>query len=107
MKTKKNPNKQKGNCVEEPHAAYGIDMNALKLAGINALLSINNPSTLEKAVKSLFKTADFHWSEPDVEEEYISKEEILAGIREGLEEMKERKYTGRKAITLQELIDEL
>ncbi len=38
---------------------------------------------------------------------YISKEEVLAGIDAGLKEMVERKRTGRKAKTLEELIDEL
>ena len=37
---------------------------------------------------------------------YISKEEVLAGIDAGLKEMVERKRTGRKAKTLEELIDE-
>jgi hypothetical protein len=40
-------------------------------------------------------------------EETISKEEILAGIDRGLKEMMERKRTGRKAKTLEELINEL
>ena len=39
--------------------------------------------------------------------EYISKEEILAGIDAGLKELAERKRTGRKAKTLEELINEL
>lgn len=41
------------------------------------------------------------------EAECISKEEVLAGIDAGLKEMVERKRTGRKAKTLEELIDEL
>ncbi|MBO5058148.1 MAG: hypothetical protein J6C05_03720 [Prevotella sp.] len=40
-------------------------------------------------------------------EEYISKEEILAGIRQGLMEVKEAREKGIKLQTLQELIDEL
>lgn len=40
-------------------------------------------------------------------EETISKDEILAGIDRGLKEMMERKRTGRKAKTLEELINEL
>jgi hypothetical protein len=40
-------------------------------------------------------------------EETISKKEILAGIDRGLKEMMERKRTGRKAKTLEELINEL
>lgn len=39
--------------------------------------------------------------------EFISKEEILAGIDTGLREMWERKRTGRKAKTLDALINEL
>jgi hypothetical protein len=41
------------------------------------------------------------------EEEYISKEEILAGIRQGLLDMEEARRTGKKLKTLQEVIDEL
>ncbi|MBU3813744.1 MAG: surface protein [Candidatus Bacteroides intestinipullorum] len=41
------------------------------------------------------------------ETEYISKAEVLAGIDAGLKEMAERKRTGRKVKTLEELIDEL
>ena len=41
------------------------------------------------------------------EEDAISKDEILAGIDRGLKEMKERKRIGRKAKTLEELINEL
>ena len=41
------------------------------------------------------------------ETEYISKEEILAGIDAGLKEMQDRKRCGKKAKTLNELIDEL
>jgi len=41
------------------------------------------------------------------EEEYISKEEILAGIDRGLQEMNARKLSGKKAKTLEALINEL
>lgn len=42
------------------------------------------------------------------EESYtISKKEVLAGIDRGLKEMIERKKTGKKAKTLEELIHEL
>lgn len=41
------------------------------------------------------------------ESEFISKDEILAGIDNGLKELAERKRTGRKAKTLEELIHEL
>lgn len=95
--------------MSEPQAAYNIDVNALKLAGIDALMSINNPVILEKAVKSLLETAGQPREKPIVteEEETIGKKEILAGIREGLLDIKERRRTGRKGIHLQELINEL
>jgi len=41
------------------------------------------------------------------ESEFISKEEVLAGIDAGLREMQERKRTGRRAKTLDALINEL
>ena len=39
--------------------------------------------------------------------EYISKEEILAGIRQGLLDVKEVRKNGTPLKTLQEVIDEL
>lgn len=111
MKTKKNKQDEKKNIrnVSEPQAAYNIDVNALKLSGINALLSIDNPVILEEAVESLLETARQSWKKPVIteEEETISKEEILAGIREGLLEMKERRRTGQKPKTAEELLNEL
>lgn len=74
--------------VSEPQASYNIDVNALKLSGIHALMSIDNPVVLEKAVESLLETARQSLEKSIIteEEETISKEEILAGIREGLHE---------------------
>jgi len=109
MATKKYKQESKKNSsnVSEPHTAY-VDANALKLAGIGALMSIDNPEILQKAVKSLFKTAGQSFEKPVVvEEETISKEEILAGIREGLLDLKERRRTGRKGQTAEELLNEL
>lgn len=95
--------------MSEPQAAYNIDVNALKLAGINALMGIDNPAILKKAVESLLETAGQPWEKPVVieEEETIGKEEILAGIRKGLLEIKERRRTGRKPKTAEELLNEL
>ena len=39
--------------------------------------------------------------------EYVSKEEVLAGIDRGMKEMIARRRSGRKAKTLEELIGEL
>lgn len=111
METKKKKQHKEKNIpdVSEPQAAYNIDVNALKLEGINALMSINNPVILEEAVKSLLKTARQFSGKTIVieEEETIGKEEILANIREALLEIKERRRTGQKGIHLQELINEL
>ena len=57
MKKEKQHKEKNTHNVSESQARYNIDINALKLAGINALMSINNPVILEKTVKSLIETA--------------------------------------------------
>lgn len=61
---------------------------------------------MRKAVKAIRRLAQQKEAQSD-ETEYISKEEVLAGIDAGLKDMIERKRTGKKAKTLEELIDEL
>lgn len=56
--------------------------------------------TLKNALKAL-------QTEEKEETEYISKEEVMDGIREGLTEMFRAQRMGIKQKTLQELIDEL
>lgn len=110
MQTKKYKKSEESDSIAaEQQATYAPDVNALKLAGIDALMRINNPSTLEKAVKDLFKTAQLPWQKKEIaeEEETIGKDEILAGIREGLLAMKERYRTGQKGKTAEELLNEL
>lgn len=109
MKKEKQHKEKNTHNVSEPQARYNIDINALKLAGINALMSINNPVILEKTVKSLIETATSIRKSTIVieEEETIGKEEILANIREALLEIKERKRTGQKLKTAEELLNEL
>ena len=58
-------------------------------------------SLMRKAVTRLAKQKETE------ETEYIGKEEILKGIDAGLKEMVERKHSGNKAKTLEELINEL
>ena len=59
-------------------------------------------SLMRKAVKARLA------KQKETEEtEYIGKEEILKGIDVGLKEMVERKHSGNKAKTLEELINEL
>lgn len=41
------------------------------------------------------------------ETEYISKQEVLEGIRQGLKDVQESRANGKKLKTLQEVIDEL
>lgn len=41
------------------------------------------------------------------ETEYISKQEVLEGIRQGLKDVQESRASGKKLKTLQEVIDEL
>ena len=59
-------------------------------------------SLMRKAVKAVTRLA-----KQTEETEYIGKEEILKGIDAGLKEMVERKHSGNKAKTLEELINEL
>ena len=61
-------------------------------------------SLMRKAVKAVTRLAKQKETE---ETEYIGKEEILKGIDVGLKEMVERKHSGNKAKTLEELINEL
>lgn len=61
-------------------------------------------SLMRKAVKAVTRLAKQKETE---ETEYIGKEEILKGIDAGLKEMVERKHSGNKAKTLEEVINEL
>lgn len=71
------------------------------------LLSIiaEDEALMHKALKAVRKLAKK--KEEENETEYISKEEILAGIRQGLQDVKEARNSGKYQKTLQEVIDEL
>ena len=111
MKKYKLPEEEKNTTVNEPQMAYGVDMNALKVQGVEALMNIDNPEVLKEAVKAIYKVAKRAWHKDTEgvaeEEETISKEEILAGIREGLMERKEARRTGQRLKRAEELLDEL
>ena len=78
-------------------ATISLEMDSLWQA--IQLLSVKNKEWLcDKLVEDLRK---------EDETEYISKEEILAGIDAGLKEMVERKRSGRKTKALDALINEL
>ncbi|MDR1003613.1 MAG: hypothetical protein LBL97_01175 [Prevotellaceae bacterium] len=68
-------------------------------------LIADDESTLQRVLKYV-KRITAH-KEKAIEEEYISKEELLAGIREGLLDLKEAQRTGKKLMTAEELLNEL
>lgn len=82
-----------------------IDLQAEKLALISSICNVDSVSVIKSLKRSLERTLA---KERKAEsEEYISKEEILAGIRQGLMEVKEAREKGIKRQSLQQLIDEI
>lgn len=87
-----------------------MELKSLKMDLVEELLSINDKETLTRVknyLKKLNSKVKAKVTSSEEEIEYISKEELLAGIDVGLREMQERKRSGRKARTLDELINEL
>ena len=77
----------------------------LKTALMNEIMDIEDETLMEKTLKAVRRAkARFHQAK---EEETISKEEILAGIAEGLREVRRRMDSGEKGQTLEEFINEL
>lgn len=58
---------------------------------------------MQKAVKAIERLA----RKKKEGSEYISKKEILDGIRQGLADVKEARQSGKRQKTLQEVINEL
>lgn len=82
-----------------------IDLQAEKLALISSICNVDSVSVIKSLKRSFERTLA---KEREAEsEEYISKEEILAGIRQGLMEVKEAREKGIKRQSLQQLIDEI
>ncbi|MDO5527486.1 MAG: hypothetical protein Q4F85_15550 [Prevotella sp.] len=82
-----------------------IDLQAEKLALISSICNVNSVSVIKSLKRSLERTLA---KERKAEsEEFISKEEILAGIRQGLMEVKEAREKGIKRMTARQLLDEL
>lgn len=82
-----------------------IDLQAEKLALISSICNVDSISVIKSLKRSLERTLA---KERKAEsEEYISKEEILAGIRQGLMEVKEAREKGIKRMTARQLLDEL
>lgn len=82
-----------------------IDLQAEKLALISSICNVDSVSVIKSLKRSLERTLA---KERKAEsEEYISKEEILAGIRQGLMEVKEAREKGIKLMDARQLINEL
>ncbi|WP_288735905.1 hypothetical protein [uncultured Parabacteroides sp.] len=80
-----------------------MELKSLKMDLVEQLLSINDKDTLTR-VKNYLKKLDYKTNKVA---DTISKEEVLAGIEEGLKEVKNWKKTGEKRQTLREFINEL
>ena len=81
-------------------------MTALELnAELFRQLSIiaEDETLMRKAVEAIRRLAQ----QKEAQTEYISTEEVLAGIRQGLIDVKESRKNGTYQKTLQEVIDEL
>ena len=74
---------------------------------IRQLFATDSPEVLKKVQRTLKNALKALQTEEKEETEYISKEEVMDGIREGLTEMFRARRMGIKQKTLQELIDEL
>ena len=85
-----------------------MELKCLKMDLVEELLSIDDKDTLNRVKNYLKKLNNKIRTKAEEEEtEYISKEEILAGIDARLKEMQERKRSGKRAKHLEELINEL
>lgn len=74
---------------------------------IRQLFATDSPEVLKKVQRTLKNALKALQTEEKEETEYISKEEVMDGIREGLTEMFRAQRMEIKQKTLQELIDEL
>lgn len=82
-----------------------IDLQAEKLALISSICNVDSVSVIKSLKRSLERTLA---KERKAEsEDYISKEGILAGIRQGLMEVKEAREKGIKLMDARQLINEL
>lgn len=82
-----------------------IDLQTEKLALITSICNINSVSVIKTLRRSLDRMLAKQREEES--EDYMSKDTILAGIRQGLLEVKEAQEKGLKRHSLQQLIDEL
>jgi hypothetical protein len=66
----------------------------------------DDENTLRRVLKYVKRIAA-HKEKAIKEEEYINKEELLAGIREGLQEVADARRTGKKLKAAEELLDDI
>lgn len=88
------------NEVNEAAITYG-EMNILKQELISDIQQLNDMVALKRLVKYIRR------QKKTIEEETISKEEILAGIEESLIELKAIREGKKKAKDINEFLDEL
>ena len=88
------------NEVHEAAITYG-EMNILKQELISDIQQLNDMVALKRLVKYIRR------QKKTIEEETISKEEILAGIEESLIELKAIREGKKKAKDINEFLDEL
>lgn len=85
-----------------------MELEAKKASLVRDILTeVDDMDFLKKLQKAYDRLKSQVKKEEEDDMEYISKEEVLAGIDAGLKEMQERKRLGRKAKTLEALINEL
>lgn len=85
-----------------------LDMQRAEI--IRQLFATDSPEVIKKVQRTLsnaMKSLHSEKKEEEEETEYISKEEVMNGIREGLTEVFRAQRTGKKQKTLQEVINEL
>lgn len=84
-----------------------LDMQRAEI--IRQLFATDSPEVIKKVQRALNNAMKSLHSEKKEEEEteYISKEEVMNGIREGLTEVFRAQRTGKKLRPAEELIDEL
>ena len=90
-----------------------VDLSIKRDALVSQLYSVDNVDVIEKVQRALnramsaVKQATVKKAVEDDDVEYISKEELMADLREAFTEMYRDQRDGIKRKTLQEVIDEL
>lgn len=89
-------------------ATTEMNLDVQRVEIIRQLLDTDSPEVIRKVQRTLKNALKNLQREQEKEEtEYISKEEVMDGIREGLTEMFRARRTGEKLRSAKELLDEL